>query len=73
MEKHCTLRFISGFPLPADLGAEAINALGPNVVLASLYVDTFRALFISPDEAKNILVPVEDALDLKRKAGSELE
>jgi len=73
MERQCVLRFISGFELPAelDLGAEAINALGPDVVLASLEVDTFRALFISKDEAKNILVPVEEALDLRRKVAME--
>jgi len=74
MKKHRVLRFIGGFPLPAKLGLkadsvqEAIKDLGQHGALASLDIDTFRAHFIRRDEAKKILVPVEDALNRKRKA-----
>jgi len=73
MEKHCILRFIDGFPLPAEFNLmapsvrQAIEDLGPNVVLASLNIDEFRAHFIQVGEEK-ILVTLEDAMNCKRKA-----
>ena len=46
----------------------AIDALGTNVALASFNLDKFRAIFKSEDEAKNVLPPMDDALNRKRKA-----
>jgi hypothetical protein len=50
------------------LSSEAIGALGKNVALASFNLDEFRANFKSEDEAKNVLSPMDDALNRKRKA-----
>jgi len=44
----------------------AIQALGANVALASLNVDEFRATFKSEDEAKNVLSPMDDALNRRK-------
>jgi hypothetical protein len=72
MEKHRVLRFVGGYPLPPNLNSrapsvqDAIKALGANVVLASLCLDKLRAHFISEDEAMNVLLPMDDALDRKR-------
>jgi hypothetical protein len=46
----------------------AIERLGANVALASIKPDKFRANFILEDEANNVLPPLSDALDRKRKA-----
>jgi hypothetical protein len=74
IEKHHVLRFVGGYPLPRNLDSNtesvrgAIQALGPNVALASLSLDEFRANFISEGEATNVLPPMNDALGRKRKA-----
>ena len=74
IEKHDVLRFVAGYPLPPDLNSNAgsvrraIHALGANVALASFNVDEFRANFKSGDEAKDVLSPMDDALNRKRKA-----
>ena len=68
------LRFVGGYPLPSDLTLtaasvqQAIQALGPNVALASFNVDVFRANFKSKAEAKNVLSPMDHALSRKQKA-----
>jgi hypothetical protein len=70
--KQDVLRFVGGDPLPPDLNSNAVSvqraiqALGPNVALASFRIDKFRALFKS-DEGKNVLGPMDDALNHKRK------
>jgi hypothetical protein len=73
---------VAGYPLPPDLnlGAEfvhdAITALGPDVALATVNLDIFRAHFIEPDQ-KGILVPLETAFKSKNadkmKTGDEVE
>jgi hypothetical protein len=74
IEKHDVLRFVGGYPLPPDLNSSAesvqraIRALGVNVALASFRLDEFRAIFRSEDEARNVLSPMDDALNRKRKA-----
>jgi hypothetical protein len=78
IEKHHVLRFVGGYPLPPNLKLtatsviQAIDALGPNVALATIKLDAFKAHFISDDEAKNVLTPIEHALVHKRKA-SEMD
>ncbi|KAN0121604.1 hypothetical protein V8E52_003500, partial [Russula decolorans] len=72
IEKHDVLRFVGGSPLPPNLNSnaasvrQAIQALGTNVALASLNVDEFRATFKSEDEAKNVLSPMDDALNRRK-------
>jgi len=72
IEKHDVLWFVGGYPLPPDLNSNAasvqraIQALGANVALASLNVDEFRATFKSEDEAKNVLSPMDDALNRRK-------
>lgn len=72
IEKVPVLRFVAGYPLPPDPKStsksvvQALNPLGPNP-LATLTVDTFRAYFISEDEARNVLGPLEAALARKRE------
>ena len=74
IENQCVLRFVAGYPLRPDLGLQAatvqraIPALGTNVTLATFSLDEFRANFTSEDEGKNVLVPMNHALDCKRKA-----
>jgi hypothetical protein len=74
IEKHDVLRFVGGYPLPPDLNSsagsvkQAIDALGAEVALASFRVDLFRAIFTSEPEARNVLIPMDDALNRKRKA-----
>ena len=74
IEKHRVLRFVGGYPLPPDLNltaasvTQAIEALGPNVTLATIKLDAFKAHFISEGEARNVLRPMEHALTRKRKA-----
>jgi hypothetical protein len=71
IRKHDVLRVVGGYPLLPDLNSNApsvqraIQALGPNVALASFRIDKFRALFIS-DEGMNVLGPMDDALNHKR-------
>ena len=78
IEKHRVLRFIGGYPLPPNLDlaatsvTQAIHALGPDVILASIELDEFKAHFISGDEARNVLAPMRHALKRKRNA-SEME
>ncbi|KAF8238519.1 hypothetical protein L208DRAFT_1387485, partial [Tricholoma matsutake] len=73
IEKYCVLCFVGGYPLPPNLNLsaisvrQAIDALGPNIALASINLDTFKAHFISEDEARNVLALLEDALTHKRK------
>ena len=75
IDKHRVLRFVA---LPPDLKlvatsvTQAINALGPNVTLATIELDEFKAHFISEDEARNVLAPMEHALARKRNA-SEMD
>ena len=74
IEKYDVLRFVGGYPDPPDLTLnalsvqKAIERLGANVALASIKLDKFRANFILEDETKNVLPPMDDALDRKRKA-----
>ena len=74
IEKHHVLRFIGGYPLPPDLNltaasvTQAIEALGPNVTLATIKLDAFKAYFISEGEVR-VLKPIEHALARKREAG----
>jgi hypothetical protein len=81
MEKQHVLRFVGGYPLPPNLNSSAasvkeaidsIEALGANVALASSRLDKLRAHFISEGEAMNVLLPMEDALDRKRKASGNV-
>jgi hypothetical protein len=78
IEKHDVLRFVGGYPLLPDLNSSAesvqraIQALGADVALASFRLDNFRAIFRSEDEARNVLSPMDDALNCKRKA-SEID
>jgi hypothetical protein len=75
--KQDVLRFVGGYPLPPDLNSNApsvqqtIHALGENVALASFRIDKLRALFES-DEGMDVLGPIDDALNRKRKA-SEID
>jgi hypothetical protein len=74
MKKYHVLLFIGGYPLIPDLNSRAesvqnvIQRLGPNAALATFNVDTFRGIFKSEGEARNILVPMDAALNRKRKA-----
>lgn len=73
ISKYDVLRFVGAYPLPPDLNLksmkvrEAISALGTDQPLATIRVDDFRIKFTSEREDKNILAPMEYALDLKRK------
>ncbi|KAF8223312.1 hypothetical protein L208DRAFT_1426082 [Tricholoma matsutake] len=73
IEKYCVLCFVGGYPLPPNLNlsgisvSQAIDALGPNIALASINLDLFKAHFISEDEARNVLAPLEHALTHKQK------
>jgi len=75
MEKHTILRFIGGYPLLPNLKLaassvnQAIDVLGPNAALALIELDEFKSQFISEDEVKNVLAPMEHALTCKRKSG----
>ena len=77
IEKHRVLRFVGGYPLPPDLNltaasvTQAIEALGPNVTLATIKLDAFKAHFISEGDVR-VLAPMEGALARKRKI-SELD
>ncbi|KAM6498788.1 hypothetical protein JOM56_006736 [Amanita muscaria] len=68
------LRFVGGYPLPPNLNLggsfvdQAFTALGPDVVLATIHLDTFRAHFFTEDQARDVLVPMDHALTRKRKA-----
>jgi hypothetical protein len=74
MKKYHVLLFIGAYPLTPNLNSransvqDAIQKLGPNVALATFNYDTFRGIFTSEDEARNILVPMDAALNRKRKA-----
>ena len=74
IENFHVLRFIAGYPLLPNLNLRAksvqhaIQELGPNLALASFQLDTFRGMFNSEDEARNVLAPMDAALDRKRKA-----
>jgi hypothetical protein len=74
IEKFHVLRFIGAYPLLPDLNLhagsvkDAIQALGPNLALATFKPDTFRGMFNSEAEARNVLVPMDAALNRKRKA-----
>ena len=52
--------------LTAASVAQAIEALGPNVTLATIKLDAFKAHFISEDEVR-ILAPME-----RKREGSEM-
>jgi hypothetical protein len=65
---------VGGYPLPPNLNLraksvhEALTALGPDVVLATIDLDTFRGCFITEDQARDVLGPMEHAFTCKRKA-----
>ena len=71
IEKHCVLCIIGGYPLPPDLNLAAasvtqtIEVLGPNITLATVKLDAFKASFISEGEDRNVLAPMEHALACK--------
>lgn len=68
---------MAGFPLPAnlDLAANSVKQahsdLGP-VPLATIPVDKIRAEFISPWEAKNVLLSMHMEHAFARKRGLEM-
>ncbi|KAM6498794.1 hypothetical protein JOM56_006742 [Amanita muscaria] len=76
IKRHRVLRFVGGYPLPPNinLGANsvsnALTALGSDVVLATINLDTFRAHFVIEDQARDVLGPMEDALARKREMDS---
>jgi hypothetical protein len=65
---------LGGYPLLPDLnlGAKSVSnahtELGPDVVLATINFDAFRALFITEDQARDVLGPMKHALSRKRRA-----
>ena len=71
IEKYDVLRFVGGYPLPADLTwnattvQTAIEKLGTNVALASLKYDGFRGQFKSEGDAR-ILTLMDAAREAKR-------
>jgi hypothetical protein len=75
LERHRVLRFVGGYPLPPDLNLKAVSvrkalaALGEHVVLATLNVDVFRTHFITEDQARDILGPMDHALECRRESG----
>jgi hypothetical protein len=64
---------VAGYPLPpnldlkADSVKRALKALGPTVILATLNVDTFRGHFISENQARTVLDPMDHAIMLASK------
>jgi len=77
IENHDVLRFVGGYPLVPDLHLkantvqQAIEALGA-LPLATIRLDRFRSVFKTENECKSVLVPLDGALNRKRKA-SEIE
>ena len=73
---------MAGYPLPPKINLktksiyDAITALGPDVALATVNPDTFRAHFIEQGQ-KDILGLIERALKLKKadkvETGEEME
>jgi hypothetical protein len=74
IEKHHVLRCVAGYPLLPDLELtadsviQALGTLGPNIALASVNLDMFKAHFISEYEAMNVVAPMDHALARKRNA-----
>ena len=68
---------MGGYPLPSDLAlrdpslGHTLSALGPNAVVATLNLDIFRAQFITEDQAKDVLGPMEHVFSRKRKRQME--
>jgi len=55
IEQHRVLRFLGGYPLPPNFDSSVcgtLAALGPDVVVANVNLDTFRPQFITADQAK---------------------
>lgn len=70
IKKHDVLHFVALPPnlkLTATSVIQGIDALGTNVPLASIELDAFKAHFISEDEVRNVLAPMEHALAQKRQ------
>ncbi|KIL71414.1 hypothetical protein M378DRAFT_6158 [Amanita muscaria Koide BX008] len=74
IEQCRVLRFVGGYPLALNLnlGGSSVNkaftALGPDVVLATINLDIFRAHFVTEVQARDVLEPMDHALTRKRKA-----
>jgi hypothetical protein len=68
IQRHRVLRFVLDSESGADSVSNALTALGPDVVLATINFDNFRALFITEDQARDVLGQMEHALSRKRKA-----
>ena len=74
--RYPVLCFVGGYPLPPNLNSkaesvtQAFEAFGSNVALARLKLDTLRANFISEQEAKNLLAPLDHALARKQEQES---
>jgi hypothetical protein len=78
IKKHHILRFLGGYPLLPNLNStaasvtQAISALGLNTPLATIDLHAFKAEFLTNNEFRDVLTPMEDALSRKRKA-SEMD
>lgn len=76
IEQFPVLRFVAGYPLSPEIDStaksvvEVRDSLGP-VPLATLALDPFKALFLSEDEAKNVLGPLEGALARKQNLATK--
>jgi len=63
---------VGDYPLPPCLELKAssvqtaLAALGQDVTLATIKLDTFKNHFITEDHARNVLSPLEEALARKR-------
>jgi hypothetical protein len=55
--------------LTAPSVRKALAAFGPDVVLATIKIDPFRAKFIVQGQVRNVLEPLEAAL--RRKQGAD--
>ena len=68
------IHYTSDCPLPANLNLkaqsvqDALSDLGP-VPLATIPLDTFRAMFVLPGEVRNVLQPMEHTQAQARYGG----
>lgn len=61
IERHRSLYFVGGDALSPNFDSSVFNAaiaaLGTDVMVATINLDTFRAKFITEDQAKDVLGP----------------